>query len=154
MLAMAPAADAIANRRFAASTTNVQNSVNTTFRRQEQIMRITYTTDANGILYPDLAAPMGTEPDIGTWGRRRKRYLKEHRPAMYAIMKSEGTLFQHLADINVQAERRFSVMVDRLAVAQSVDNTMKHRDQMGWVGAINNIRHSVEEVINSELIYC
>jgi hypothetical protein len=117
-------------------------------------MELTYTTDANGILYPDLAAPMSYEPDIGTWGRRRKCYLKERLLGMYAIMKSDGTLFQHLAETNAQAEARFNTMVEKMAAAQGIDNTMKRHDQLGWVGAMNNIRHSVEETINSELIYC
>jgi hypothetical protein len=37
--------------------------------------------------------------------------------------------------------------------AQGINEEMKAYDQMGWVGAMNNIRHSAEEINNSELIY-
>jgi hypothetical protein len=117
-------------------------------------MELTYTADENGILYPDLLPPSGPTEDIGRWGRKRQRYLKEHRPIIYACMKTDGTLFAHLAEINHQAEERLFDMVPKMAKAQGIDEAMKTQNQMGWVGAMNNIRHSVEEIINSELIYC
>jgi hypothetical protein len=116
-------------------------------------MELTYTADENGIYYPDLLPPQTTAVNIGRWGRKRQHYLREHRPAIYAIMKTEGTLFDHLADIDRQAEQRLYEMVPRMAKVQGINEEMKAYDQMGWVGAMNNIRHSAEEIINSELIF-
>ncbi len=45
------------------------------------------------------------------------------------------------------------VMVREMAAAQGVTEELKARDQMAWVGKMNNIRHSAEEVILAELIH-
>jgi hypothetical protein len=124
-----------------------------TKKRLEISMALTYTEDENGIYYPDLLPPQTTAANIGRWGRKRQHYLKEYRPAIYTIMKTEGTLFDHLADIDRQVEQRLFEMVPRMAKAQGINEEMKAQNQMGWVGAMNNIRHSAEEIINSELIY-
>ena len=47
-------------------------------------------------------------------------------------------------------------MVDRLiedmAVKQGITEELKAKDQMAWVGAMNNIRNRAEEIILQELI--
>jgi hypothetical protein len=40
-----------------------------------------------------------------------------------------------------------------MAKAEGVTEELKATDQMKWVGLMNNIRHSAEEAILSELIY-
>jgi len=116
-------------------------------------MELTYTPDENGILYPDLEAPMTTEPDIGMWGRRHKRYLKEHWNWKYIEMKTNGTLFPYLAETNACAEAMLAYMVPRLAAAQGANDELKERDQMLWVQIMNNARHSAEEIVIRELIF-
>ena len=37
---------------------------------------------------------------------------------------------------------------------QGVNEELKSCDQMGWVGACNNIRNAAEEIVLNELIYC
>lgn len=36
---------------------------------------------------------------------------------------------------------------------QGVNEALKARDQMAWVGAYNNIKNAAEEIVLSELIY-
>ena len=36
---------------------------------------------------------------------------------------------------------------------QGVDEKLKARDQMLWVGMVNNIRNAAEEIVLNELIY-
>jgi len=115
-------------------------------------MELTYHETREGLL-PDLCAPMEETPDIGTWGRRRKRYLEIHRKGMYAVMKTDGTLFLHLAKINQQAEAMWARQVGQLAKSQGIDNAMKRRDPMEWVGRMNGIRNQVTELVSEELIY-
>ena len=116
-------------------------------------MELPYHETAEGYLMPDLTAPQQTTPDIGTWGRRRKRYLKENCPGLYTVMKTEGTLFDHLAEVNRQAEAMWERLVEELAKAQGVDAQMKQRDQMGWVGHMNAIRSQAAETVGHDLIY-
>ena len=48
-------------------------------------------------------------------------------------------------------------MIDKLikdmAVKQGITEELKAKDQMAWVGAMNNIRHSAEEFVLREFIY-
>ena len=48
-------------------------------------------------------------------------------------------------------------MVDRLikdmAVKQGITEELKAKDQMAWVGTMNNIRHSAEEIVCKDLLF-
>ena len=37
---------------------------------------------------------------------------------------------------------------------QGINEALKARDQMAWVGACNNIRNAAEEIVLNELICC
>ena len=117
-------------------------------------MEVAYSKTQEGHLMPDLAAPMEKEQDIGTWGRRRKTFLKDNRKGLYAVMKTQGTLFSHLAEVNRQAEAMWSRLVESLSIQQSVDGKMKVQDQMLWVGRMNSIRSQATETVLTDLIYC
>jgi hypothetical protein len=45
------------------------------------------------------------------------------------------------------------LLTRQMAAAQGVTEELKARDQMTWVGLMNNIRHSAEELVMTELIY-
>ena len=113
----------------------------------------------NGLWYElqgDYYLPMLTVPEmppIGIWGRRRLHYLKEHRPVLYNTMLLSGMLFSHLAEIDKQAQERYERIAKQMAEKQGITEELKAQDQLAWVGAMNNIRNAVEEVINTELIY-
>ena len=83
---------------------------------------------------PDLKLPEENRP-IGRYGRLHREYLKQEHPARYSSLILTGKLWTYLADLNEQAEE------------------LKARNQLEWVGRINNIRSRAEEIINSELIY-
>ena len=44
-------------------------------------------------------------------------------------------------------------MIPQMAKQQGVTDEMKARDQIGWVGRMNEILHSAEEIILSEIVY-
>ena len=43
-------------------------------------------------------------------------------------------------------------LVKQMAAAEGVTEDLKRRDQMAWVGAMNNIRNRADEIIRAELI--
>jgi hypothetical protein len=45
------------------------------------------------------------------------------------------------------------LLTEQMAKDQGVDEQMMRNDQMKWVGLMNNIRNSAEEIVLSELIY-
>ena len=91
--------------------------------------------------------------DIGFWGRRRREYLREHRPITFNQLVLSGELFKYLALFNQEATERLESLIQDMKVAQGITEELKSRDQMAWVGAMNNIRACAEEIVYAELVY-
>lgn len=104
-------------------------------------------------LIPDLVMDPQPEGEIGIWGWRRKRYLKEHRKGIYNAMLLNGTLTQHLIDTNAAAMDMLESLVKQMATAEGVTEELKRQNQLGWVRRMNSIRNRVEEIVRNELIY-
>ena len=92
-----------------------------------------------------------TQP-IGMWGRKHLRYIKEHRPVIHTTLLLSGKLNSHLAEIDNRATEMFERLMKQLAENEGITEQLKAQDQMVWVGAMNNIRSAVEEIILSEII--
>ena len=83
----------------------------------------------------------------------RKTYLKEHRLTIYSLYMLEDRLVEHLNAVDYEAQERMDILVRQMMEKQGVTEKFKARDQMAWVGAVNNIRNAAEEVVLAELIY-
>ena len=101
---------------------------------------------------PDIEQPE-RHYEIGKYSRMRHRYLKEHRKIQYTTMILDGTLYDHLEEIERICNERMETMVAAMKKQQGITEELKARDQLAWVGAMNNIRSCAEEVILRELIY-
>ena len=101
---------------------------------------------------PDLKLPEENRP-IGRYGRLHREYLKQEHPARYSSLILTGKLWTYLADLNEQAEKRRDLIIEQMKAAEGVTEELKARNQLEWVGRMNNIRSRAEEIINSELIY-
>ena len=109
-------------------------------------------SDINGYLIPNLSMP--DSPPLGKWGRIRRCYLKEHRPALYSSLLLTGRLDQHLAEIDQSCEEQLELIIQRMAKQEGVTEALKAADQMEWVRRMNSIRSRAEEIVLSELVYC
>ena len=114
-------------------------------------MNITYRQEGDYQL-PNLVMDPQPEGEIGVWGWRRKQFLKERRKGTYNAMLMKGTLTQHLIDTNEAAFDMKETLVKQMAAADGVTEDLKRRDQMAWVGAMNNIRNRADEIVRAELI--
>ena len=112
----------------------------------------TYTLGADGIYYPNLVST-DEEPHYGKYGRMRRQYLKEHRPAIYSLCMLEDKLTEHLNDVDDEAQERMDILVRQMMKKQGITEELKARDQMAWIGAVNNIRNAAEEIVCNEIIY-
>ncbi|MCD8104253.1 MAG: TnpV protein [Lachnospiraceae bacterium] len=112
-----------------------------------------YTLGADGMYYPDLAVYEEEEPHYGKYGRMRKAFLKEHHAGLYSSLLLTGKLTSHLNEIDDAANDRMELLVQQMQKRQHIDEALKARDQMTWVGAMNNIRNAAEEVVLEQLIY-
>lgn len=115
---------------------------------------LTYTKNGD-YLIPDLTlseTPEDTRP-LGKYGRLRRSYLQEHRPGLYSRLVLSEKLFTHLREIDETANRRLEQMMPELMESAGVTEELKARDQMKWVGLMNNLKAQAEEIILSELVY-
>lgn len=101
---------------------------------------------------PDLEPPKVDKP-IGRYGRMREKYLREHNTVTYNVMLLNGELFTHLADMDEQAHEQLEQLIRQMKEAEGVTEEMKVRDQLAWVGAMNNIRARAEEVVLQERMH-
>lgn len=113
----------------------------------------TYHLGSDGMYYPDLELPEEA-PRYGKYGRMRHTYLREHKKAYYTALLFEGKLVAHLNEIDDAANSQMELITKQMAKVQGVTEALKAQNQMAWVGAMNNIRSTAEEIILSELIYC
>ncbi len=101
---------------------------------------------------PDLKLPEENRP-IGRYGRLHREYLKQEHPARYSSLILTGKLWTYLADLNEQAEERLDLIMEQMKAAEGVTEELKARNQLEWVGRMNNIRNRAEEIVKSEMIY-
>ncbi len=102
---------------------------------------------------PDLILPEQEEYQIGKYGNLHCGYLKEHRPVLYANYLANGTLHQHLAEIDKACYERMEIICNDMARREGVTEALKAADQMEWVRHMNSIRSRAEEIVLSELVY-
>ena len=114
----------------------------------------TYTLGADRMYYPDLELPEEETPRYGKYGRMRHTYLREHKKAYYTTLLINGKLVAHLNEIDDAANTQVELIIKQMAKSQGISEALKAQDQVGWVGAMNNIHSASEEIVLSELIYC
>ena len=112
----------------------------------------TYTRQGDDEL-PDLKVPPEKEIEIGIWGQRHRRYLKQYHKIRYYNLLTSGTLNGHLAEVDQQAERMFQLLVSVLSKQENVTEELKAKHTMEWVQKMNSIRNRATEIVNNELIY-
>ena len=102
-------------------------------------------------LLPDVDVP--EEPAVGFLGMQRRKYLLEHRPALYTALFLGGKLADHLQEIDRSATQMFDQLVDQLKTRNGVTEHLKVTDQMKWVRRMNAVHHEAAEIVAKELIY-
>ena len=102
---------------------------------------------------PDLTAEPYPDRGLGKYGLLRLRYLKEHRPIVWAELVMEGKLYAHLLETEDAAHDLLDSMMPGMAKEAGATEDLKARDPMRWVGQMNCCKSQVEEIIFAELIY-
>ena len=102
--------------------------------------------------FPCLTVPAEEEQPIGIWGQQRKRYLKDHHPALYNALLLSGKLNSYLADIDQQAQKMMDTIIQQMVEAQGITEALKIADPMAWVGQMNNIYECAREIVNTDVI--
>ena len=92
------------------------------------------------------------ERSIGVWGQRHLRYLKARRRVLYVNLLTSGALNRYLVDLGQQAEELFLRLVNQMAAAEGITETLKAADQMEWIRRMNSVGNRAVEIVSAELI--
>lgn len=113
----------------------------------------TYTQVGDYMLPDLLPAEEEKEANIGVWGMRHKRYLKQNHKVLYYNLLTSGKLNSYLADVEQQAQDLFLRLVKDLAEKENITEELKSTDMMLWVQNMNSIRNRATEIVNLDLIF-
>ena len=102
---------------------------------------------------PNLKLNTEQNAQIGVWGMRHKRYLKQHHKVIYYSLLTAGKLNSYLAEIDQRAKLLFDETAKSLAKKENVTEELKSENAMLWLQKMNNIRNRAMEVVNGEVIY-
>ena len=102
-------------------------------------------------MLPNLEAP--ESPNVGIWGERRRKYLREQQKALYTAMMLSDTLNTHLEEVDQSATELYNRITSQLAEQEGVTERLKATDQMEWVQRMNSIHNRATEVVRMELIF-
>ena len=115
-------------------------------------MEVTYRVQ-DGFQIPNLLLPQEPEVHLGKYAELRRQYLKKYRRVLYTNLKTSCRLTEHLAEIEQTAKAMVSRSVQRMAEAEGLNEQMKEADPMRWTGLMNNLKHTAEEQVLTDLIY-
>lgn len=116
-------------------------------------MNITYR-QVGDYQIPNLTLPSDeAKIRLGKGGMQHKDYLQKHKPVLFATLLAKGKLYQHLAQIDRQANEMFDTLVEQLIKSEGVSEELKEENQMEWVRRMNSIQEKANEIVYQELIF-
>ena len=115
-------------------------------------MEVTYRMQ-DGFQIPNLLMPQEPEVHLGKYAELRRQYLKKHRRVLYTNLKTSCRLTEHLAEIEQTAKAMVARSIQKMAEAEGLTEQMKETDPMRWTGLMNNLKHTAEEQVLTDLIY-
>ena len=114
-------------------------------------MEITYEMIGD-YLIPNITLPVKKVKVLGKYGIARLDYLKKNNKKLYTKLLMQDKLETHLEEIQEIAEERLQVIIQALATKEKTNEELKLKDQMKWVGLMNEYKMAAEETIMKELI--
>ena len=104
-------------------------------------------------LIPNLLPPEGSDTPLGKYGRLRRTFLKEHHNGIYTAMLMDGSLWNHLHEIDQSGMETLERIVSQMAKQENVTEVLKAANQMEWVRRMNSIRNRAEEIVLADIVY-
>ena len=102
---------------------------------------------------PNLVLEQKEEVKLSKYGRARLRFLKENKKVEYTEMLINGTLDNHIKEIQTIAEKRLNSIINQLAKQEKITEKLKENNQIEWIKAMNNIKNRAEEIVYKGIIY-
>ena len=121
--------------------------------KKDEQTGLTYRLDPQTYIYlPNLTVDEDVR-DIGTWGRKREKYLRENKSTLHMEMFDNHTLTDYLIELNQQAEMMYDMITEKAEKELGVTEKLKAQDQMEWVRRANQARMIANEQVMKDLIY-
>lgn len=130
---------------------NVNNKQETTTERRQD-NGSNHIQQQGDYLLPNLTIPEEEEVHLGKYAYLRNQYLMKNRYGMYLNLLTAGTLNQHLLQTEEEAQMRMETLIQQMAEKEGVTEELKARDQMEWIGRMNNIRQRAQEIVRNEIL--
>ena len=103
---------------------------------------------------PNLTLPKPRRTgNIGKYGRLKLNYMKKHNIPEYTEMLLNNELNSYLLDIEDECKNKIEILIKQMAEKENVTEELKANNQLEWVGKMNSIKQSAEEIVLNELIY-
>ena len=103
---------------------------------------------------PNLTLPKPRRTgNIGKYGRLKLNYMKKHNILEYTEMLLNNELNSYLLDIEDECKNKIEILIKQMAESENVTEELKANNQLEWVGKMNSIKQSAEEIVLNELIY-
>ena len=115
-------------------------------------MSISYTKIGDYLL-PDLELEDKERFNIGKYGLLKLEYLKKNKRGLYTKLLMKDKLNEYLHDIDIALMEKEQVLIKKLAEKENINEDLKEKDQLQWVGLMNNLKNRVEKIILKEYIY-
>ena len=71
----------------------------------------------------------------------------------YQYLLLTGKLNEHLNQTDQEAREQVEMLMKQMAEKKGVTEELKVQDQMKWIGLMNNIKVSAEEIILKNMVY-
>ena len=103
---------------------------------------------------PNLTLPKPRRTgNIGKYGRLKLNYMKKHNIPKYTEMLLNNELTSYLLDVEDECKNKIEILIQQMAEKENVTEELKVTNQLEWVGKMNSIKQSAEEIVLNELIY-
>ena len=103
---------------------------------------------------PNLTLPKPRRTgNIGKYGRLKLNYMKKHKIPEYTEMLLNNELNSYLLDVEDECKNKIEILIKQIAGKENITEELKANNQLEWVGKMNSIKQSAEEIVLNELIY-
>lgn len=114
---------------------------------------IVYRLGKHDLYYPDLRLLEETNYNIGKYGLMRWEYMKANHKAEYFRLYLDGKLNEYLHEIDEECHAMLDLVVEQMKAGAGITEELKAKEQMKWVGLMNNVISAAEEIVLRELVY-
>lgn len=65
----------------------------------------------------------------------------------------DGKLNEYLHEVDKECRAKVELLVEQMKAGAGITEELKAADQMKWIGLMNNVRITAEEIVQREMIY-